>query len=233
MDRFDGRAADAIRPVQVVRGFVDGRPNSVLYSSGQTRVICVASMADDTPPWLNDGTGWLTAEYSLLPYSTRPRIQRSRNKPDGRTTEIQRLIGRSLRASLDLSAIPGRSIQVDCDVLLADGGTRTAAICGASIALDGLIGDALSAGFLKKDPRIASLRAISCGIVAGELRLDLDYEEDVRAELDLNIVGTEGGSLVEVQGTSESQPVDRERWSELLELGFDGLLQVASAIESS
>ncbi len=233
MSRFEGRAHDAIRPVEVVRGFVDGRPNSVLYSSGQTRVICVATFADDTPSWLGDGRGWLTAEYSLLPYSTMPRNNRARGKADGRTTEIQRLIGRSLRASLDLSAMPGRAIQVDCDVLLADGGTRTASICGASLALDGLITDALKAGFIKKDPRIARLLAISCGLVGDELYLDLDYEEDSRAAIDINVVGTTDDTIVEIQGTSESHPLPRKRWTELVDLAMNGIQQVAGGLEGA
>ncbi|MFQ5654768.1 MAG: ribonuclease PH [Planctomycetota bacterium] len=230
--RTDGRALDEPREIEVIPRFLDGVPGSVLYRSGRTRILAVASLEEGAPSWLGDDLGWLTAEYALLPYSTTPRVQRAREEGriDGRTREIQRLIGRSLRASLDRRRMPGYTIRIDCDVLQADGGTRTAAICGASIALGQLTERALADGRFAIDPRVAEVLAVSAGIVAGRPRLDLDYEEDSAAELDLNLVGTPDGRLVEIQGSSESVPIPSELWEELIALGRRGLACIAERV---
>lgn len=227
----NGRANDKIRPVQITPGYIDGSPNTVLYRSGMTQVLCVASLETGIPPWLSDDQGWLTAEYSLLPYSTRPRNSRPRDgRVDGRSQEIQRLIGRALRASLDRTKMPGHTIRIDCDVLYADGGTRTASIAGATVALGLAIKQGLEQGRLAEDPRVSTLAAISVGLCGDELLLDLDYREDSAAQLDLNVVGTTDGRLVEIQGASESTPIAGETWQGLLELGLNGLRQVGSEL---
>ncbi len=198
----------------------------MLFSIGRTRVICTASVDADTPRWLRGtGRGWVSAEYGMLPASTGQRKQRdsSRGRPDGRSIEIQRLIGRSLRAIVDLEALGERTVWVDCDVLQADGGTRCASICGGYVALHRALSALVDAGTLAELPLTAGVAAVSCGIVEGEAVLDLDYHEDSSAEVDLNVVMTSGGRLVEVQGTAEGQPFDRAQLDRLLELGAAGM----------
>ena len=230
--RHDGRADDELRPLDLLPGFVAAADGSVLFSIGNTRVICTASIDSDTPRWLRgSGRGWVSAEYGMLPASTGQRKQRdsSRGRPDGRSIEIQRLIGRSLRAIVDLEALGERTVWVDCDVLQADGGTRCASICGGYVALHRALSDLVDAGALPGLPLTAGVAAISCGIVDGEAVLDLDYHEDSTAEVDLNVVMTSGGRLVEVQGTAEGQPFDRVQLDRLLELGAHGMQRIESA----
>ena len=230
--RHDGRAEDELRPLDLLPGFVETADGSVLFSIGRTRVICTASIDADTPRWLRGtGRGWVSAEYGMLPASTGQRKQRdsSRGRPDGRSIEIQRLIGRSLRAIVDLQALGERTVWVDCDVLQADGGTRCASICGGYVALHRALGALVDAGTLSALPLTAGVAAVSCGIVEGEAVLDLDYKEDSSAEVDLNVVMTSGGRLVEVQGTAEGQPFDRAQLDRLLELGAAGMQRIEAA----
>jgi ribonuclease PH len=230
--RHDGRAVDELRTLDLLPGFVETAHGSVLYSQGRTRVICTASVDSDTPRWLRGtGRGWVSAEYGMLPASTGDRKQRdsSRGRPDGRSIEIQRLIGRSLRAVVDLEALGERTVWVDCDVLQADGGTRCASICGGYVALHRALSALVDAGKLAELPLTAGVAAVSCGIVDGEAVLDLDYKEDSSAEVDLNVVMTSGGRLVEVQGTAEGQPFDRAQLDRLLELGAGGMERIEAA----
>lgn len=225
-----GRSHDEIREITVRPDPIEELRTAVVYCSGKTQVLCVATMESGTPPWMNDDQGWLTAEYSLMPFAVRPRASRPRDgRIDGRSQEIQRLIGRSLRASVDRTRFPGYTIRVDCDVLHADGGTRTAAITGGGIALGNLVKEGLTAGTLAEDPRVAPIAAISVGLIGGAPHLDLDYKEDSRAEIDLNLVGTPDGRVIEVQGASEADPIDRKVWEQLLELGCHGLGAVGAA----
>ena len=217
---YDRTHAD-VRPVSIEPGFVRTATGSCLYEQGETRVICTASVSTSVPRWLEGkGRGWVTAEYAMLPASTGERKDRDskRGRPDGRSTEIQRLIGRALRGVVDLTALPDRSVYVDCDVLQADGGTRCASITGGFIALQLAFQGLLAAGDLDRDPLTGSVAAISCGVVDGELLCDLDYSEDSRAEVDANIVMTGDGGLVEVQATAERTPVSRASLDELLGL---------------
>ena len=226
MTRADGRAPDQLRPVRLSRGWLDHAAGSVLVEFGRTRVLCAASASVGVPRWRRDsGLGWVTAEYAMLPSSTHTRSDREsvKGRVGGRTHEISRLIGRSLRAVVDYKALGENTIVLDCDVLQADGGTRTAAITGAYVALADAVEhlrakDALSAS----DPLIGSLAAVSVGIVDGEPRLDLPYEEDVRAETDMNVVMTGDGRFVEVQGTAEGEPFDRTALDDLLRLAEKG-----------
>jgi ribonuclease PH len=226
MSRHDGRASDDLRPVKIKRRYTRAAPGSVLYQSGETIVLCTASVEESVPAWMaGKGRGWLTAEYNMLPGSTRPRKRREREKLDGRTTEIQRLIGRSLRAVVDLDAVGERTITVDCDVLQADGGTRTASITGAWIALvDAMRSiasdkvDGVSRPMLRD-----GVAAISVGVVAGRTVLDLDYREDVDAEVDMNVVMTGKGQFVEVQGTGEEATFSLEQLNEMLGLARRGV----------
>ena len=220
---------ETIRPVKIKRGFTKHSPGSVLYRAGETVVLCTASIEAQVPPWLvGKGKGWITAEYNMLPASTSPRKRRERDgKVDGRTTEIQRLIGRSLRAVADLEALGERQITVDCDVLQADGGTRTASITGGFIALV----DALrSIHNLLPDPKrpvlVDSVAAVSVGICEGRHVLDLDYEKDVDAEVDMNVVMTGKGRFVEVQGTGEESTFSEEDLAILLKLARGGIRQL-------
>jgi ribonuclease PH len=219
--RPDGRDAASLRPVGHEVGFQEWAAGSVLFSMGKTRVLCAASVSDDPPRWLRgSGKGWVTAEYSMLPASTSERSFREVNKgrPGGRTQEIQRLIGRALRSVTDLRAMGERMITVDCDVLLADAGTRTASITGGYIAL------ALALRGLELEHVLTdSVAAVSVGLVEGEPRLDLCYEEDAGAEVDCNIVMTGAGDLVEVQGTAEGAPFSREQLDQLLDLAAAGI----------
>ena len=207
--RHDGRAADQLRPVTIQRRYTRYAEGSVLITCGETKVLCNASIEDKVPPFLrNTGQGWLTAEYALLPRSTHTRSNResSAGKVGGRTHEIQRLIGRSLRACLDLSKLGERTIQIDCDVIQADGGTRTAAITGAYVALVDALGWLRERKLLATSPLVGQLAAVSVGIVDGRELLDLCYEEDSKAGVDMNVIALDGGRFVEVQATAEGAP---------------------------
>ncbi|MDG2335426.1 MAG: ribonuclease PH [Myxococcota bacterium] len=224
--RRDGRAADELRPLELIVDFTDNPLASVLCSLGRTRVLCTVSEELSVPRWLRGrGEGWVTAEYSMLPAATDTRNTRevSRGKASGRTMEIQRLIGRSLRAVVDMRALGERSLWVDCDVLQADGGTRTASITGAYAALALACGRIQARGDLERNPLRDSVAAISVGIIDGEVRLDLPYEEDARAEVDMNVVATGRGRFVEVQGTGEDGTFSREQLSELTNMALDGI----------
>lgn len=231
--RHDGRAFDEIRPVTIQRDFIGSASGSVLIKAGRTAILCAASLEESVPPWKKSGlsegevpTGWVTAEYNMLPGSTSPRKPRERSKTDGRTTEIQRLIGRSLRAVIDFKALGTRTITLDCDVLEADGGTRTLSITGAFIALC----DALAKCELI-DPAaviIDSIAAVSVGVVGSQLFLDLDYSEDSRADVDMNVVMTGRGEFVEVQGTAEGLTFDRDLLDQQLDLAAKGILDLTN-----
>jgi ribonuclease PH len=231
-ERAHGRAADELRPTTVEAGFVRSATGSALIGQGETRVICTASISEGVPKWLaGSGRGWLTAEYGMLPASTGERRQRdvAKGRPDGRTVEIQRLIGRSLRGVVDFQALGERTVHVDCDVLEADGGTRCASITGGYIALALGCRRLVREGALERVPLSGSVAAISCGVVDGEPLLDLDYPEDSSAEVDANVVMTGEGGLVEVQATAERTPLSRAHLDELLALaaaGIDGLRAV-------
>jgi ribonuclease PH len=231
-ERSYGRPADGLRPVTIEPGFVSTATGSALISVGETRVICTASHTDGVPKWLaGSGRGWVTAEYGMLPASTGDRKQRdvTKGRPDGRTVEIQRLIGRSLRAVVDFSALGENTIYLDCDVLTADGGTRCASITGAYVAL-ALACDALRGrGVLQRSPLSGSVAAVSCGIVDGTALLDLDYAEDSNAEVDANVVTTGDGGLVEVQATAERTPLSRANLDALLALAAKGIAELRSA----
>jgi ribonuclease PH len=204
-------------------------PGSVLVEMGRTRVLCTASFDTDVPPWMrHQGKGWMTAEYSMLPGSTPERVPRS-SLSGGRTKEIQRLIGRSLRAVVDLSRMGEAVIRVDCDVLQADGGTRTAAITGAWVAVKDAVTAGLAAGVLVADPVIDHCAAVSVGVVDGVPMLDLDYERDVAADVDMNVVMTGSGGIIEIQGTAERSPFDRQKLDRLLDLAAGGIEQLLAA----
>src|SRR6195256_5149575 len=227
--RTDGRAADELRAVKISPGYLPYAEGSVLIEMGQTRVICAASLEERVPPFLrNTGQGWLTAEYAMLPRSTQQRTSREtgRGGPSGRTHEIQRLIGRSLRAIADMKVLGERTITIDCDVLQADGGTRTAAITGAYVAFAIACRRLLQENRIKRSPIIAEVAAISVGIVDGTPLLDLKYDEDSRAEVDMNIVCTGDARFIEVQGTAEGSPFTRAEMDNLLELGRKGIEQL-------
>ena len=231
MTRSDGRAADQLRPVSFQRGWLDHAEGSCLVSFGRTRVLCAASFTAGVPRWRKDsGLGWVTGEYAMLPRATNTRNDREsvRGKVGGRTHEISRLVGRSLRAAVDLSALGENSIVIDCDVLQADGGTRTAAITGAYVALVDAIEWARGEGHVKANAQAIanSVAAVSVGIVAGEARLDLHYDDDVAADTDMNVVMTGDGRYVEVQGTAEGEPFDRGLLDELLALAASGCAEL-------
>jgi len=224
--RKDGRKADQIRPVVIARDYLRHPKGSVLIEMGDTRVICAVSVEEGVPPFLkNTGRGWLTAEYAMIPASTHERSAResSRGKVGGRTHEIQRLIGRSLRAVTDLTAFGERTIHVDCDVIQADGGTRTASITGSFVAVVDAFRRLRAEGLVDRMPVRDFVSAVSVGIVDGEMLLDLQYEEDHRAEVDMNVVATRGGLFVEVQGTAEAVPFARERLDAMTDLAVRGI----------
>jgi ribonuclease PH len=224
--RTDGRAADELRGVKITPGYLPYAEGSVLIEMGQTRVICSASIEDRVPPFLrNTGQGWVTAEYAMLPRSTQQRVQREtgRGGPSGRTHEIQRLIGRSLRAVTDMKILGERTITLDCDVLQADGGTRTAAITGSYVALALASRRLLKAGRISRTLVADQVAAISVGIVDNAALLDLKYDEDSRAEVDMNVICTGDGRFIEVQGTAERQPYTREQMDKLLDLATKGI----------
>jgi ribonuclease PH len=225
-ERSGARAADELRPISIEPGFVRSATGSALIAAGGTRVICTASVQESVPKWLaGQGRGWLTAEYGMLPASTGDRKQRdiSRGRLDGRTVEIQRLIGRSIRGVMDFEALGERTVYVDCDVLEADGGTRCAAITGGYVALELACRRLLDSGAIGSLPLTGSVAAVSCGVVDGQPLLDLDYPEDSAAEVDANVVMTGDGGLVEVQATAERTPLSRTHLDELLALAAGGI----------
>lgn len=231
MLRFDGRQPDEIRSVKITRKFTDLPEGSVLIEVGKTRVICTATVEDKVPPFKKGtGSGWVTAEYAMLPRATAVRNQReaSKGKLGGRTMEIQRLIGRALRSIVDLSKLGERTIWLDCDVLQADGGTRTASITGAYVALADAVNYLLKNQLIKQNPLIDSIAAISVGKVDGIPVADLAYEEDSKAEVDMNIVMTGSGRFVEIQGTAEGQPFDQEDLNAFLNLGESGIQKLSA-----
>lgn len=224
--RAHQRAANELRPVSFTRGFTRYAEGSVLVTAGETRVLCTASVQDKVPPFLKGkGQGWVTAEYGMLPRSTHTRSDReaARGKQSGRTQEIQRLIGRSLRAVVDMSVLGERTIQIDCDVLQADGGTRCASITGAWVALADAIDGLMANGSLSQSPLLDSVAAVSVGVVNGHALLDLDYEEDSNCDADMNVVMTGSGRFVEVQGTAEGHTFDRDALNHLLDLAQSGI----------
>jgi ribonuclease PH len=227
--RSSGRAADQLRPVRITRGFTIHAEGSVLIEFGQTRVLCTASVEDKVPPHKRgSGEGWVTAEYGMLPRATHTRSDReaARGKQSGRTQEIQRLIGRSMRGVFDLKALGERTIHLDCDVLQADGGTRTAAITGAFVAATDAVGTLLASGKLARTPIIGEVAAVSVGIVQGTPLLDLEYVEDVACDTDMNVVMTGLGHYVEVQGTAEGAAFSRPEMDELLRLAGQGIAEL-------
>jgi ribonuclease PH len=230
MPRADGRRPDELRPVEITRNFLDHAEGSVLITLGQTRVICAASVEERLPPWLRGaGQGWVTAEYGMLPRSTHERTPREQGRQGGRTFEIQRLIGRSLRSAVDLQKLGERTVTLDCDVIQADGGTRTAAITGAMVALVDALILLRRSGALRWWPLRELVAATSVGIVDGGQVLDLTYAEDSRARVDLNLVLTESGRFVEVQGTAEGEPYSRQELLALLALGEQGTRALVAA----
>jgi ribonuclease PH len=229
MARPDDRTNDRLRPVRIERGWLEHAEGSVLIEFGKTRVLCAASVQDSLPRWRRDsGLGWVTAEYAMLPRATNTRGDREsvKGKLGGRTQEISRLIGRSIRACVDFKALGDNTVVLDCDVLQADGGTRTAAITGAYVALADAVTWMNKRKLTRGNPLIASVAAVSVGIVDGEPRLDLCYEEDVAAATDMNVVCTGDGSFVEVQGTAERRPFDRSELDRLLALATDGCAEL-------
>ena len=223
--RFDGRSPGELRKIEIEPGFLKNCPSSTLITFGNTRVLCAASISTDLPPWMRrDETagGWITAEYQMLPASTIPRGRREKKGPSGRSQEIQRLIGRSLRGAVDLKALGKRMVNLDCEVLDADGGTRCASITGAMVALRLALAPLLESGELEYNPIINNIAAVSVGIVDGKPLLDLCYEEDSTAEVDMNIVMTEEMKLIEVQGTAEGAAFSRSELDDMLDIAMPG-----------
>ena len=235
-DRSYGRSSGELRPTTIEPGFMRTATGSALISMGETRVICTASAQESVPRWMaGRGTGWVTAEYGMLPASTGERKQRdaTRGRQDGRTVEIQRLIGRSLRGAVDFGALGERTIYLDCDVLQADGGTRCAAITGAFVALSLACVRLRAQGLLEASPLTGSVAAVSCGMIEGTAMLDLDYSEDSTAEVDANVVMTGEGGLVEVQATAERTPLSRAHLDELLALAASGIERLREVQEQA
>jgi ribonuclease PH len=231
MTRFDGRLPDELRKVEIELGFTQNPAGSALIRTGRTMVLCTATLEKSVPGWLRgSGKGWVTAEYSMLPGSTDTRSEREaqKGKLSGRTQEIQRLIGRSLRATIDLNALGERAIVIDCDVLQADGGTRTAAVTGGYVALAAACKRLVEVGQLKASPLHDSVAAVSVGLIDGEILLDLPYAEDSRAEVDMNVVQTGSGRLVEVQGTGEGGTFDRKLLDRMLDVAEKGIAELAA-----
>ena len=227
MKRSDGRTEKDIRPVKITCNYMKYAEGSVLIQAGETKLICTASVAENVPPHKRGtGAGWVTAEYSMLPRATTERNSREYHKIKGRTQEIQRLIGRSLRAVVDLEKLRERSILIDADVIQADGGTRTAAITGSFVALKEAVNYLLKKGKIEEDPIRENLAAVSVGIIAGRPMLDLNYEEDAKAEVDMNVVMTGSGKFVEVQGTAENRPFTDKDLEEMLELAKKGITEL-------
>ena len=227
--RSEGRGPEDIRTVNIQRGYCKHTTGSCLIEMGDTRVICAASVEDRVPPHLrNSGTGWITAEYGMLPSATNTRMAResTRGRTKGRTHEIQRLIGRSLRAAVNLKEVGERTIWIDCDVLQADGGTRTASITGAYVALQDAVSSLLRCGAIARNPIIDQVAAISVGILGDEILLDLDYADDSNADVDMNVIMTGRGSIVEIQGTAEGAPFSREQLFRLVSVAEKGITQL-------
>ncbi|MEM7008597.1 MAG: ribonuclease PH [Thermodesulfobacteriota bacterium] len=223
------RKSDQMRPVKITRGFMKNAEGSALIEMGETKVICTATVEESVPPFLRDtGTGWVTTEYAMLPRSTQERIRRDgvRGKIGGRSHEIQRIIGRVLRAVIDFDKLGERSITIDCDVMQADGGTRTASITGGFVALADACNYLVKKGLVKENPLIDYIAAVSVGIVDGKTVLDLDYEMDSSAEVDMNIAMTGSGLLVEVQGTAEEKPFSKNRLTDMVKLAEKGIKQL-------
>ena len=234
--RADGRRPDELRPIHIEPGFITSATGSVLIAAGNTRVICTAMVEEQVPGWRRgSGKGWVTAEYGMLPGSTDTRKQRdaSRGKVDGRSTEIQRLIGRSLRSVVDLAKLGERSVWVDCDVIQADGGTRCASITGGYVALELALRSLQDKGLITELPLLDSVAAVSVGVVGGELLLDLPYVEDSRAEVDMNVVATGSGLVVEVQATAEGPPVERSVIDGLMDLALLGCTELTGLQRSA
>ena len=227
--RHDGRSADQLRSVSFELGFAANATGSVLVRAGKTVVLCTASLSEEVPPWLaGKGKGWVTAEYNMLPGSTSPRKPRDRQKIDGRTTEIQRLIGRSLRAVVDQTALGERLVTVDCDVLQADGGTRTASITGGYVALFQALASCDDLSPNGPWPLTDSVAAVSVGVVEGKVLLDLDYSEDSAAQVDMNVVMTGKGQFIEVQGTGEGTTFSHDQLNQLLEIASTGIAELTA-----
>lgn len=226
--RLDGRKNDELRPISFTHNFTKHAMGSVLVEFGDTKVICTASVDLKKPKWMSDEDerGWVTAEYSLLPSATNTRCKREREKVSGRTQEIQRLIGRSLRACVDLKKMPKMTITIDADVIQADGGTRTASICGGYLALKDAIEKLIASGNLAENPIIEPIAAISIGIVDNEIKLDLNYEEDSHAQVDSNVILTQSGKIVDFQTTSEDEPYEYEKMIELFSIAKKGIKDI-------
>src|ERR1043166_844342 len=227
--RVDKRSADTLRPVEIIPGYLTTAEGSALIKAGNTQVLCAASIEDTVPPFLrNSGKGWVTAEYSMLPRATSKRTAREVNKgrPSGRTHEIQRLIGRSLRAVVDMAALGERTVYIDCDVLQADGGTRTASVTGAFVALAIALKQFVAYGAIKAMPLRDYVAATSVGLVRGVAMLDLCYEEDSQADVDMNVVMTGAGRFVEVQATAEHTPFDDAQMAEMVQLARGGIVEI-------
>ncbi len=229
MRRSDGRKPEALRPLKIIRNYLKHPEGSVFIEMGDTKVICSASVEERVPPFLrNTGKGWVTAEYSMLPRSTNTRTPRETGRGSGRTFEIQRLIGRSLRSVTDLSGFGERTIWIDCDVIQADGGTRTASITGAYVALVDAFRKMVEKGMIQKIPIDDSVAAVSVGKVAGKILLDLNYEEDSKAEVDMNVVMTGSGAFVEVQGTAENAVFSKEEMDALIRVAQKGIKKLTA-----
>ena len=226
--RLDGRKNNELREIKFIHNFTKNAPGSVLVQFGDTKVITAASVELKKPKWMSeeDNRGWVTAEYSLLPSSTNTRCKREREKVSGRTHEIQRLIGRSLRACVDLEKMPGVTITVDADVIQADGGTRTASICGGFLAMQDAVLKLLESGDLQENPIIEPIGVVSAGIVDGDIKLDLNYEEDSHAQVDSNIILTKSGKIVDFQTTSEGEPYEFDRMIELFNTAKQGIMNI-------
>ncbi|MBV1885043.1 MAG: ribonuclease PH [Gammaproteobacteria bacterium] len=227
--RPSGRAIDELRDIKITRGFTEHAEGSVLVEFGRTRVLCTASVERNVPRFMKgQGKGWVTAEYGMLPRATHTRNQResARGKQSGRTMEIQRLIGRSLRAAVDLKLMGENSITIDCDVLQADGGTRTASITGACVAMVDAFTYMLSEKIIKEDPLKSLVASVSVGVYRGEAVLDLDYDEDSNADTDMNVVMTQHGGFIEIQGTAENEPFNREQSNMMLDLAHKGVIDL-------
>ncbi len=232
--RSDGRKIEELRPLKVTRNYTKYAPGSVLICFGETKVICTATIEEKVPRFLKDqGKGWLTAEYSMLPGSTHTRVKRevSKGKPSGRTSEIQRLIGRALRSIIDLSKLGERTIYIDADVIQADGGTRTASVTGGMIALSDAIEHLIQTEKLTENPINEWVAAISVGMRNGQCITDLCYEEDSDADLDMNVIMTESGKIVEIQGTAEKKPFTREELTELVTLSENAVKQILETVK--
>ncbi len=230
MTRFNDRKNDELRPIKLTKDYTKHAISSVLVEFGDTKVIVTASVEEKSPKWMDkdDPRGWVTAEYSLLPTSTHTRCQRERSKISGRTQEIQRLIGRSLRSCVDLAKMTGVTITIDADVIQADGGTRCASICGGFIALEEAIKKLIEKGTLKENPIIDPIAAVSIGIIEGEVKLDLDYSEDSNAQVDSNVVMTKSGKIIEFQTTAEGEPYEKNQLYQILDTAERAIQDIIS-----